>query len=239
MIEVSHLTKKYNNVTVLDNISFSVKSGTITGFVGPNGAGKSTTLRCLVDLTTPTSGSVSILGKQYAKLENPCKLIGKVLDASKLHPSRSGYSTMKIAATILNLPYSRIEVVMNECGLTPEEAKRKVKSYSLGMRQRLCIAQALLGDPKILILDEPINGLDPDGILWFRKFLRKFISNNGTVLISSHILSEMQKIADHIIMIGNGKILADESLETLISYDQDLEDIYMKITKKFSRKSIG
>lgn len=238
MIIVSHLTKTYNGKTILNDISFEVKPGLITGFVGPNGAGKSTTLRCLLGLTRTSSGEATIFGKQYVDIKNPCKSIGSVLDASRLYLGRSGYSTLKIAATILNVPYSRIDVALKECGLTSEEGKMKIKSYSLGMRQRLCIAQALLGEPKILILDEPINGLDPEGILWIRKFLKNFTSTGGTVLISSHILSEMQKLADQIIMIGEGEILLDKPMEELVSIDNDLEKIYMMVTASSSRKTI-
>lgn len=235
MIEVFQLTKKYKSIVAIDDVSFSVKPGTITGFVGPNGAGKSTTLRCIVGLTTPTSGTATILGAQYHNIKNPSRLVGIILDASKLHPGRSGYSTLKIASTICGVPDSRIEHVLQECGLTQLEGKRKIKSYSLGMRQRLCIAQALLTNPKILILDEPMNGLDPQGIRWIRSILRKFADDGGTVLLSSHLLSEMQKIADHIVMISGGKILADKPLKELLEEGKDLEEVYIKYTEESSR----
>lgn len=236
MIEISHLTKNYKSFTAIDDISFSVKKGTITGFVGPNGAGKSTTLRCIVGLTTPTLGTATVFGSKYSKLKNPSRSIGVILDASKLHPGRSGYSTLKIATSINGIPDSRIDQVLEECGLTPLEGKRKIKSYSLGMRQRLCIAQALLANPKILILDEPMNGLDPDGIRWIRSILRKFADNGGTVLLSSHLLSEIQKIADHIVMIYGGKILVDKPLEELIDNGNDLEEVYIEYTEELSRR---
>jgi len=237
MIEIFHLTKKYKSLVAIDDVSFSVKPGTITGFVGPNGAGKSTTLRCIVGLTTPTSGTTTVFGTKYSNLKNPSCSIGVVLDASRLHPGRSGYSTLKIASTINGVPDSRIEQVLEECGLTPLEGKRKIKSYSLGMRQRICIAQALLANPKILILDEPVNGLDPHGIRWIRSLLRKFADGGGTVLLSSHLLSEVQKIADHVVMICGGKILADKPLKELVADGSDLEEVYIKYTEQFSRRS--
>lgn len=237
MIEVSHLTKKYNSVVAIDDVSFSVKRGTITGFVGPNGAGKSTTLRCIVGLSTPTSGSASVLGTQYKELKNPSKRIGVILDASRLHPGRSGYSTLKIAATVNGTPDTEIDKVLEQCGLTKEEGKRKIKAYSLGMRQRLCIAQALLAKPEVLILDEPVNGLDPEGIRWIRGLLKGFADAGGTVLLSSHLLSEVQKISDHIIMICGGRILADKPLDELVKPGEDLEEVYLKYTENFSRRS--
>lgn len=238
MIEVVHLTKKYNSLVAIDDVSFSVKEGTITGFVGPNGAGKSTTLRCIVGLTTPSSGNATVFGSPYPELKNPGHSIGVILDASKLHPGRSGYSILKTASTIIGVPVKRIEYVLKECGLTILESKRKIRTYSLGMRQRLCIAQALLANPKILILDEPMNGLDPQGILWIRSFLKKFTDDGGTVLLSSHLLSEVQKVADHIVMICKGKILVDNSLDELIKENGDLEKAYVKYTEKFSRGNI-
>ena len=236
MIEIFHLTKKYKSLVAINDVSFSIKPGTITGFVGPNGAGKSTTLRCIVGLTTPTSGTTTVFGTKYNNLKNPSRSIGVVLDASSLHPGRSGYSTLKIASTINGVPDSRIEQVLEECGLTPLEGKRKIKSYSLGMRQRLCIAQVLLANPKILILDEPVNGLDPHGIRWIRSILRKFVDDGGTVLLSSHLLSEVQKIADHVVMICGGKILADKPLKELLAEGNDLEEIYIKYTEQFYRR---
>jgi len=235
MIEVAHLTKRYNSLVAIEDVSFSVMPGTITGFVGPNGAGKSTTMRCIVGLTKPTSGSSSVLGTEYKLLENPSKRIGVILDASRLHPGRSGYSTLKIAATLNGTSDVEINRVLEQCGLTKKEGKRKVKAYSLGMRQRLCIAQALLTKPEVLILDEPVNGLDPEGIRWIRTLLKDYADKGGTVLLSSHLLSEVQKIADHIIMICGGKILADKSLDELLKEGDDLEDIYIKYTENFSR----
>jgi ABC-2 type transport system ATP-binding protein len=160
--------------------------------------------------------------------------IGVVLDASRLHPGRSGYSTLKIASIINGISDELINEVLRKCGLTAEEGKKKVKTYSLGMRQRLCIAQALLANPKILILDEPVNGLDPQGIRWIRSILRKFADNGGTVLLSSHLLSEVQKIADHIVMIHDGTIFVDKPLNELIADGNDLEDVYMEYVENLS-----
>lgn len=236
MIEVSHLTKKYKSLVAIDDISFSANPGKITGFVGPNGAGKSTTLRCIVGLTIANSGSATIFKTKYVDYKNPSLSIGVALDASSLHPGRSGNSTLKIASDIIGVPDSRIEHVLEECGLTTLEANRKIKSYSLGMRQRLCIAQALLSNPKVLILDEPVNGLDPQGIRWIRSLLRKFADAGGTVLLSSHLLSEVQRIADHIVMICGGKVLADKPLEELTGQGDDLEEIFIKYTEQFSKR---
>lgn len=237
MIKVANLTKKYKSVVAIDDVSFSVKKGTITGFVGPNGAGKSTTLHCILGLTTPTSGSVTVLGKPYQKLDNPSHLVGVILDASKLHSGRTGYETLKIVASVNDCDDSRIKSVLEQCGLTQQEGNRKIKEYSLGMRQRLCIAQALLTKPKLLILDEPVNGLDPEGIMWIRVLLKKFADDGGTVLLSSHLLSEIEKIADHIIMICKGKILADKPLNELVTDGENLEDVYIKYTQKYARRS--
>lgn len=231
MIEVSHLRKQYNTLVAIEDISFTVEKGSITGFVGPNGAGKSTTLRCIVGLVKPTSGSVTIMGQDYYDIGNPSSVIGVALDAAKLHPGRSGYSTLKIASDIIGCPKIRIQEVLKECGLTMKEAKRKIKSYSLGMRQRLAIAQALLSNPSILILDEPMNGLDPKGIRWMREFLKNFAEKGGTVLISSHLLYEMEKIADHIVLINQGRIIIDKSTTELNVEGDDLENIFMKYTE--------
>lgn len=236
MISLSYITKKYKKFTALEEVSFSAKSGQITGFVGPNGAGKSTALRCIVGLTLASSGEATIFGNKYQELKNPFQSVGIVLDASKLHSGRTGRAILEIAATVIGVPKSRINEVLKECGLTIEEGEKRVKTYSLGMRQRLCIAQALLGKPKVLILDEPMNGLDPEGIRWIRSLLKEFAKNGGTVLLSSHLLSEMQKLADHIVMIGKGKILIDKPLSDLISDGNDLEDIYIELTKEFSRQ---
>ncbi len=236
MIKVNNLCKKYKDKVAVDNISFNVKKGTITGFIGENGAGKSTTLRCILGLTKPTSGEVTILDTEYKNLKNPSKAIGVVLDASKLNQGRTGYSILKVASTISEVSTARIDDVLNECGLTPKEGRKKIKSYSLGMRQRLCIAQALLTNPDILILDEPVNGLDPRGIIWIRTILKKFADNGGTVLLSSHLLSEIEKIADHIVMISNGRIIANDSIFELLKDGSNLEEVYINHINSFAKE---
>ena len=180
----------------------------MTGFLGPNGAGKSTTLRMLVGLTPPTSGSAIILGVPYASLPNPGRHVGVLLDASAQHPGRTGREVLSLGAALMGLPRSRVDRMLELVGLTPEEARRRVGNYSLGMRQRLGIAHALLGDPEVLILDEPANGLDPAGIQWMRGLLRRFADRGGSVLLSSHLLHEVEVVADELVIIGGGRIVA-------------------------------
>lgn len=236
MIKVSNLTKKYKSKVAIDNVSFVIEKGKITGFVGPNGSGKTTTIKCILGLIKPTSGTVRIRGEEYSNLKKPSNIIGNVLDSSRLHPGRTGYSTLKIIADIIGCSDECIKNVLKECGLTMEEAKRRVKTYSLGMRQRLCIAQALLSNPQILILDEPMNGLDPQGILWMRKFLKTFADKGGTVFVSSHLLSEIQKISDHIIVISHGKVIADGEIEKVLGENDDLETVFMNYTEGNDKK---
>ena len=227
MIKVSNLTKKYKSTVAIDNVSFVIEKGKITGFVG-----KSTTIKCILGLIKPTSGIIRIIGEEYSNLKKPSSIIGNVLDSSRLHSGRTGYSTLKIIADIIGCSDERIKNVLKECGLTMEEAKRRVKTYSLGMRQRLCIAQALLSEPQILILDEPMNGLDPQGILWMRKFLKTFTDKGGTVFVSSHLLSEVQKISDYIIVICHGKVIADGEIAGLLGENEDLETVFMHYTEE-------
>ena len=208
MILVDQLTKRYGRYTAVDSISFSVRPGTVTGFLGPNGAGKSTTMRVMVGLTVPTSGTATINGEQFADLPNPGLEVGVLLDASAQHAGRTGREILTIAADTMGLPRRRVDEMLELVSLTPSEAKRRVRNYSLGMRQRLGIGTALLGDPRVLILDEPANGLDPAGIRWMRDLLTGFASQGGTVLLSSHLLHEIEVIADDLVVIGNGKIVA-------------------------------
>src|SRR6059036_1928273 len=210
MILVDQLTKRYGRYTAVDSISFSVRPGTVTGFLGPNGAGKSTTMRVMVGLTVPTSGTATINGEQFADLPNPGLEVGVLLDASAQHVGRTGREILTIAADTMGLPRRRVDEMLELVSLTPSEAKRRVRNYSLGMRQRLGIATALLGDPKVLILDEPANGLDPAGIRWMRDLLTGFASQGGTVLLSSHLLHEIEVIA-------NGRIVAAGSKEELLA----------------------
>ncbi|HET8604641.1 MAG TPA: ATP-binding cassette domain-containing protein [Marmoricola sp.] len=208
MIEVHALTRKYGGLTAVDGITFTARPGRVTGFLGPNGAGKSTTLRTLVGLTAPTSGTATVLGRRYADLANPGRQVGVLLDASAQHAGRTGREVLAVAARVMGLPAARVGTLVDRVGLTPKEADRRVRHYSLGMRQRLGIAVALLGDPQVLVLDEPANGLDPAGIRWMRDLLRGFADDGGTVLLSSHLLHEIEVIADDLVVIGHGRIVA-------------------------------
>jgi len=217
MITVESLTRRYAGFTAVDNISFTAQPGRVTGFLGPNGAGKSTTMRVMVGLTAPTSGSATIDGVRFADLPNPGLEVGVLLDASAQHAGRTGREILTVASDTMGLPRSRVDEMIELVSLTPAEAKRRVRNYSLGMRQRLGIATALLGDPTVLILDEPANGLDPAGIRWMRDLLTEFASHGGTVLLSSHLLHEIEVIADDLVVIGNGKIVAAGTKEELLS----------------------
>ena len=217
MITVESLTRRYAGFTAVDNVSFTALPGRVTGFLGPNGAGKSTTMRVMVGLTVPTSGTATINGERFADLPNPGLEVGVLLDASAQHAGRTGREILTIAADTMGLPRRRVDEMLELVSLTPTEAKRRVRNYSLGMRQRLGIATALLGDPQVLILDEPANGLDPAGIRWMRDLLTGFASQGGTVLLSSHLLHEIEVIADDLVVIGNGKIVASGSKEELLA----------------------
>jgi ABC-2 type transport system ATP-binding protein len=190
--------------------------GTVTGFLGPNGAGKTTTLRILVGLTPPSRGSATVGGHPYSRIANPGLHVGVLLDASAQHAGRTGREVLTVGAEVMGLASSRVDEMIELVGLTPSEAKRRVRDYSLGMRQRLGIAHALLGDPSILILDEPANGLDPAGIHWMRGLLRDFADRGGTVLLSSHLLNEVEIVADEMVLIGGGRILAQGSKAELL-----------------------
>jgi ABC-2 type transport system ATP-binding protein len=217
MITVESLTKKYAGFTAVDDISFAARSGRVTGFLGPNGAGKSTTMRIMVGLTPATHGSAMIAGRRFAQLPNPGMEVGVLLDASAQHAGRSGREILTLAQRTMGLPASRVAEMLELVSLTDEEADRRVRNYSLGMRQRLGIATALLGSPETLILDEPANGLDPAGIRWMRDLLRGFADQGGTVLLSSHLLHEIEVIADDLVVIGNGRIVADGTKAELLA----------------------
>jgi ABC-2 type transport system ATP-binding protein len=208
MIIVDSLTKKYGGFTAVDHVTFRAEPGRVTGFLGPNGAGKSTTMRILVGLTPATSGGVTVLGRRYADLPNPGREIGVLLDASAQHAGRTGREILTLAQRTMRVPRSRIDEMLDLVSLSEEESGRRVRDYSLGMRQRLGIATALIGDPEVLVLDEPANGLDPAGIRWMRDLLRGFANEGGTVLLSSHLLHEIEVIADDLVVIGNGRIVA-------------------------------
>jgi ABC-2 type transport system ATP-binding protein len=216
MITVEGLTRKYGAFTAVDDISFVCRAGTVTGFLGPNGAGKTTTMRVMVGLTPATSGRVTIGGHRYADIPNPGRHVGVLLDASAQHAGRTGREILEVGARTMGLPSSRVDEILELVSLTPVEAKRRLRNYSLGMKQRLGIAHALLGDPSVLILDEPANGLDPAGIRWMRGLLKDYAARGGTVLLSSHLLHEVEQIADEMILIGQGRIVASGTRAELL-----------------------
>jgi ABC-2 type transport system ATP-binding protein len=206
LIEVDHLTKRFRKTVAVDDLSFKVREGAITGFLGPNGAGKTTTLRVALGLVRPTSGSARVLGHPYRSLERPTSQVGAVLEASSFHPGRSGRNHLRVVAAVSGLPRSRVDEVLEIVGLSGDAARR-VGGYSLGMRQRLSLAAALLGDPRVFILDEPANGLDPQGIRWLRELLQSLAGEGRTILISSHVLAEVEQIADEVVIIHRGKFV--------------------------------
>ena len=217
MISVESLTKQYGRFTAVDHVSFTAATGRVTGFLGPNGAGKSTTMRVMVGLTRPTTGRVTITGRDYRDLANPGLEVGVLLDASAQHAGRTGREILAIAQQTMGLPKVRVAETLARVGLTDDEAGRRVRDYSLGMRQRLGLATALIGEPEVLILDEPANGLDPAGIRWMRDLLRGFADAGGTVLLSSHLLHEIEVIADDLVVIGQGRIVAQGSKAELLA----------------------
>lgn len=216
MIEVRDLRKQYRKTTAVDGLTFKVRDGRITGFLGPNGAGKTTTLRILLGLVLPTSGRATIDGRRYRALDDPIRRVGAVLEASNYHPKRSGRSHLRMLAAAANVPASRVDELLDFVGLA-NVGSRKVGGYSLGMRQRLSVAGALLGDPQLLVLDEPANGLDPEGIRWLRDFLREFVASGKTVFISSHVLAEVQQLVDEVVIIHRGRLVAHQTVDELTS----------------------
>ncbi|HEY2948571.1 MAG TPA: ATP-binding cassette domain-containing protein [Micromonosporaceae bacterium] len=217
-IVVSGLTKQYKRVRAVDNLSFIVEPGRVTGFLGPNGAGKTTTLRMILNLVTPTAGEAVIDGQRYADLREPLRQVGAVLEASSAHKGRTGLNHLRVICAAAGLPRHRADEAMAIVGLTPA-AKRKFKGYSMGMRQRLGIAAALLGDPRVLVLDEPANGLDPEGIRWMRDLLRTLAGQGRTVLVSSHLLSEMELLADDVVIIANGRLVTQGPVDRILGSD--------------------
>lgn len=216
MIEATGLSKVYGSKTAVDGVSFTVKAGQVTGFLGPNGAGKSTTMRMIMGLDRPTSGTVTVNGLHYADHKAPLHEVGALLDAKAVHTSRSAYNHLRAMAATHNIPPSRVNEVIEMTGLEAV-ARKKAGGFSLGMGQRLGIANALLGDPQTLILDEPVNGLDPEGVLWVRNLVRYLAGQGKTVFLSSHLMSEMAQTADHLIVIGRGKIIADAPVQDIIA----------------------
>lgn len=215
MIRVRGLTKQYGRVRAVDELSFDAEPGCVTGFLGPNGAGKSTTMRVVVGLDRPTSGSATVSGRRYGGLTAPLREVGALLDAGAVHPGRTGRGHLRVAALSNGLPTGRVDEVLDQVGLTGA-AGRRVKAYSLGMRQRLGIAAALLGDPPVLLFDEPVNGLDLDGVRWIRALLRGLADDGRTVLVSSHLMSEVQLVADRVVVIGRGRLVADAAVPDVL-----------------------
>ena len=215
MIEVHELTKRYGDTLAVDQLSFQVPQGVVTGFLGPNGAGKSTTMRMMLDLDRPTSGTVTIDGKHYNQLAEPLKYIGALLEAKAVHPGRTAYNHLLWLAQSNRIPTARVDEVLGMVGLR-EVAKRRSGGFSLGMGQRLGIAAAMLGDPMIMMFDEPVNGLDPEGILWIRNLMKSLAEEGRTVFVSSHLMSEMALTADHLVVIGRGRLLANVSMNDFI-----------------------
>jgi ABC-2 type transport system ATP-binding protein len=230
-VECRAATKHYGEVVAVDEISFSLERGTVTGFLGPNGAGKTTTLRMLLGLAEPTAGEALVFGRRYREFSQPIRQVGAVLESTDYHPGRSGRNHLRTLALAAELPLNRVEEVLELVELR-KAAGRPVRTYSLGMRQRLGVAAALLGDPELLILDEPANGLDPAGVRWLRTFLRRLAAEGRTVLISSHILAEVAQTVDHVLVIDRGRLLAQGTLDELTGDGQTLEDVYLELTEE-------
>jgi len=226
MLELTHVTKRFGSVLALDDVTFTVPSGQIVGFLGPNGAGKSTCLGILTGLVTPDEGGATVGGVRYADLPNPAATVGSLLSTEGFHPGRSGLETLRMAALTLGLPRRRVGEVLAEVGLSDAEARRRVGAYSLGMRQRLGVAQALLGDPQALILDEPANGLDPQGVRWIRRLLRAHADAGGTVLLSSHLIGELAEIVDDVVIINGGQIKAWGGVADVMAGHPSLEEAF-------------
>ncbi|MDT0341819.1 ATP-binding cassette domain-containing protein [Streptomyces litchfieldiae] len=216
MIDVHELTKRYGPKTAVDGLSFTVRPGRVTGFLGPNGAGKSTTMRLILGLDSPTSGSVLIGGRTYRELAAPLRVVGSLLDAKGVHGGRSAYHHVAGLAAGNGIPRRRVDEVLALVGLDPGTARKRTRGFSLGMGQRLGIAAALLGDPAVLILDEPVNGLDTEGIRWIRELMKSLAAQGRTVFLSSHLMSEMELTADHLIVVGRGRLLADAPMREFI-----------------------
>jgi ABC-2 type transport system ATP-binding protein len=230
MIEVHELSKRYGPVRALDGMTFTVLPGRVTGFAGPNGAGKSTTMRVILGLDRPDSGTALVEGRPYRSLEHPLLHVGSLLDAGALQPSRRAGDHLRWLALSQELPTRRVGEVLELTGLAAV-AGRRAGGYSLGMRQRLGVAAALLGDPPVLMFDEPFNGMDPEGIVWLRGFLRSLAAQGRTVLVASHLMRELQDAADHVIVVGHGRVIADSPVVGLVGRWGSLEDAYLELTR--------
>jgi ABC-2 type transport system ATP-binding protein len=233
VLSVRGLTKRYGGVLAVEGLSFALEAGTITGFLGPNGAGKSTTLRMLLGLASPTSGDALVFGRRYEELDEPTRRVGAMLESGDFHPGRTGRNHLIALALATSIDVARVDELLELVGLDAA-ANRLVKTYSLGMRQRLGVASALLGDPELLILDEPANGLDPEGVHWLRGFLRGYAEQGRTVLVSSHALAEVAQTVEAVVIIHRGRLVATASLAEIASDGQSLEDVYLQLTSKGS-----
>ena len=231
VVAASSLTKRYGQLVAVDELTFSLCPGTVTGFLGPNGAGKTTTLRLLLGLAEPTAGEALIFGRRYRELEDPARRVGAVLESSDFHPGRSGRDHLRALALAAEIPSSRVEEVLELVELA-SAADRRVKTYSLGMRQRLGLAAALLGEPELLVLDEPANGLDPAGVHWLRRFLRRFAEQGRTVLVSSHMLAEVAQTVDQVVIMNRGRRVASGRLDELTGRGKTLEETYLELTAR-------
>jgi ABC-2 type transport system ATP-binding protein len=229
VVMVSSLTKRFGDLVAVDDLTFSLHSGSVTGFLGPNGAGKTTTLRLLLGLAEPTGGEALVFGRRYRELDAPARRVGAVLESSDSHPGRSGRDHLRALALAAEIPSGRVDEVLALVEIEAA-ADRRVKTYSLGMRQRLGLAGALLGDPELLILDEPANGLDPAGIHWLRRFLRRFAEQGRTVLISSHMLAEAAQTVDEVVIIDRGRRVTGGRLDELTEGGGTLEDVFLELT---------
>ncbi|MEU5878440.1 ATP-binding cassette domain-containing protein [Spirillospora sp. NPDC047279] len=229
MIEVRELTKRYGRVSAVDGLSFTAGPGRVTGFLGPNGAGKSTTLRMILGLDRPTSGQALVAGRPYASFEHPLREVGALLDAGAVHGGRTAFDHLDWLARSNGIGRARVAAVLERAGLSGV-ARRRVGGFSLGMRQRLGVAAALLGDPGVVLFDEPVNGLDPEGIRWIRELMRGMAAEGRTVLVSSHLLGEMARTADHVLVVGRGRLLAEAPMAGLTSRGVSLEDAYLELT---------
>ena len=230
VVRCQSLTKRYGDLLAVDEITFSLAPGTVTGFLGPNGAGKTTTLRMLLGLAEPSGGKALVFGRRYRELDQPIRRVGAVLESTDYHPSRSGRDHLRMLALASELPSRRVEEVLELVQLTAA-AGRRVRTYSLGMRQRLGLAAARLGDPELLILDEPANGLDPAGVRWLRTFLQSLAAEGRTVLVSSHLLAEVAQTVDRVVIIDRGRLLAQGALHELTGNGRTLEDVYLELTE--------
>jgi ABC-2 type transport system ATP-binding protein len=238
MITVSQLTKRYGGHTAVDALTFEVARGRVTGFVGPNGAGKSTTMRMMLGLTRPDCGEVSYAGVRYTDLPHPATVVGAVLDPRCMHPNRTARNHLRAMAAVSDIPTRRVEEVLNEVGLE-SVIDRRAGQFSLGMRQRLALAGALLGDPEYLLLDEPSNGLDPDGIRWLRNYLTGYAQHGGTVFVSSHLITELSLFADDLVVVGGGKLLAAETVEAITARQTSSVVVETREARKLADVLVG